>query len=81
MKTFQSRHLQHGSYDPATQELTIIFVNGSAEIRTMVPRIVWDELSKASSPGRYYHSKIKLTYPIKRDRSRQYANGSTQVSQ
>lgn len=77
MKTFQSRHLQHGIYSPSTLELTIIFTNGVSEVRTMVPRAVWQGLSKANSPGRFYHANIKNTYPIKRDKTN--ANDSVRL--
>jgi hypothetical protein len=60
--SFQSSVLMTGEYDPATQELEIVFRNGSSYTLTGVPPDEWRALCEASSPGAYFNSRLRGKY-------------------
>lgn len=71
-RAFQSRHLNGGDYDPNTQTLTIQFVNGAIHTYHGVGPTEADTLFQTSSPGTYFHAKIRGKY-----RERKIAEGTT----
>jgi hypothetical protein len=71
-RVFQSHHLNGGDYDPQTKTLTIQFVNGAVHNYHGVPQTIADTLFQSSSPGSYFHAKIRGKYS-----ERQMAQGVT----
>jgi hypothetical protein len=71
-RALQSRHLSGADYDPGTQSLSIQFVNGAVHRYLNVPQTTADTLFQVSSPGTYFHDKIRGKY-----REMQIAAGST----
>lgn len=63
MRIAQSSHLQAHEYDGPSKMLTIQFVNGAVYRYANVPQTVYDTLSQHSTPGGYFHAKIKSKYP------------------
>jgi lysyl-tRNA synthetase class 2 len=59
MPIAQSNHLQAFDYDDQRRVLTIQFTNGSVYNYAGVDPQTYADLSKASSPGSFFHSKIK----------------------
>jgi KTSC domain len=59
----QSSHMNGSDYDAETQRLTIQFVNGAIYRYHGVPQTTVDTLHQSSSPGTYFHDKIKGNYP------------------
>lgn len=62
MRTAQSSHIQAYDYDPGTGDLMIQFVNGAVYHYAGVPATEYYNFSQSSSPGIYFHSKIKNQY-------------------
>ena len=62
MRIAQSSHIYAHDYDPATQTLSIQFVNGQVYKFAGVPQTEYDSFTQASSPGAFFHSKIKGQY-------------------
>lgn len=62
-RALQSGHLNGGEYDSETSVLTIQFVNGAAYQYSNVPQTVADTLFQMSSPGTYFHDRIRGKYP------------------
>jgi len=62
MRALQSSHLNGMEYDPDARVLTIQFVNGALYSYSGVPPTVADTMSQTSSPGSYFHDKIKGRY-------------------
>jgi KTSC domain len=62
-QAFQSRHLSGGDYDPATESLTIQFVNGAIYRYRGVPQTAADSLFQTGSSRDYFNDKIKDRYP------------------
>ena len=62
-KQLQSRHLNGARYDPLSQTLHIQFVNGAIHAYQGVPQTIADSLFQISSPGSYFHAKIRDRYP------------------
>lgn len=59
VKVFQSRNLERGVYDPATQTLTITFTNGAVYTYNSVDPATWEGLRSAISPGAYFAETIR----------------------
>jgi KTSC domain len=64
--TFQSRHLNQAEYDPASQVLTIQFVNGALYQYHGVPRTKADILFQTGSSQDYFNDSIKGVYRFTR---------------
>lgn len=62
MKIAQSSHIQAHDYDQGSQTLTIQFTNGAVYQYAGVPSTEYYNFSQSSSPGVYFHSKIKGRY-------------------
>ena len=62
VRVAQSSHIQSHSYDPETNMLVIQFVNGAVYQFNGVPATEYFNFAQASSPGSYFHSKIKGQY-------------------
>jgi len=60
--TFQSRHLQAGTYDADSHTLLVRFVNGSIYRYWNVPPDVADSLMQSTSSQEYFNTKIKGRY-------------------
>ena len=59
----QSGHMNGMDYDETTGMLTIQFINGAVyRSSSAVPQTIADTLMQVSSPGAYYHDKIKDDY-------------------
>lgn len=71
-RALQSRHMYGADYDTDAQALTIQFVNGAVHRYLNVPQTTADTLFQVSSPGTYFHDKIRGNY-----REFQVASGST----
>lgn len=50
------------TYDDENEELSLTFSNGGTYDYRGVPKEVFDGLTQASSPGKYFHSQIKDIY-------------------
>jgi hypothetical protein len=59
MKVLQSRHLQSADYDAQSKTLVIRFVNGAMHSYHGVEQTTADSLLQSSSPGSYFHEKIR----------------------
>jgi hypothetical protein len=59
MKIAQSSHIQAHDYDPANRVLMIQFTNGAIYHYQAVSQTTYDSFSQSSSPGEYFHSKIR----------------------
>lgn len=62
MRAAQSSHLNQFEYHAPSQTLTVQFVNGAVYSYAQVPVTVYDTLQQTSSPGTYFHDKIKGVY-------------------
>jgi hypothetical protein len=62
MKVAQSRHIEAFDYDQGSRRLTIQFTNGSVYTYAGVDANTYYAFSQSSSPGSYFHSKIKGNY-------------------
>ena len=58
-RAFQSTHLNGGEYNSDTRVLTIQFVNGSVYQYRGVEPTTADTLFQSSSPGSYFHDRIR----------------------
>jgi len=65
MKALKSSNLAGYDYDAENRMLTIQFQNGGTYIYNGVEPEVAAGLGDASSPGSYFHQKIKGRYPYK----------------
>ena len=61
-RALQSGHMAGADYDEETAALTIQFVNGAVYRYRQVPPYIADTLFQSSSPGTYFHDKIKGAY-------------------
>lgn len=61
-RALQSKHLNGRDYEPESKTLLIQFVNGAIYAFSDVPQHIVDTLDQVSSPGEYFHSKIKPSY-------------------
>ena len=61
-RALQSTHLAGADYDEETAQLTIQFVNGAVYRYSNVPQTSADVLFQSSSPGSYFHDKIRGNY-------------------
>jgi len=59
MRVAQSSHIQGYDYDEQSQTLTIQFTNGAVYNYGGVSPNTYYAFSQSSSPGQYFHSKIK----------------------
>ncbi len=62
MQAMQSSHLNGIEYEEQSRTLTIQFVNGAMYSYANVPADVYWALKQQSSPGSYFHAKIKGRY-------------------
>jgi len=62
MTRLNSSALAGCSYDEDSETLTIVFAGGHQVDHDGVPKEIYEGLLVASSPGRYYHTKIKGRY-------------------
>jgi len=60
--TFQSTHLNGGSYEPEDRTMMLQFVNGAIYRYAGVPQHKWDSMRQSSSPGTYFHDHIRGQY-------------------
>ena len=58
----QSAAITSVTYDTNNEQMDVTFTSGSTYTHERVPRKVFDELSEASSPGRFYNQQIKGQY-------------------
>jgi hypothetical protein len=63
MNVAQSSHIQGHEYDPQTKTLLIQFTNGAVYRYVGVDQYEYWNLKQSSSPGTYFHNKIKPKYP------------------
>jgi len=61
--TVESDMIHAVGYDPATQELEVIFNSGQIYRYTGVPRKVYEELLAAESKGSYMRANVIDMYP------------------
>lgn len=61
-RVLQSHHLQSFDYDPLTKSLDITFVNGKVYRYRGVSELEVFNLTRTTSPGRYFHARIKGNY-------------------
>lgn len=57
-----SSNIEQVGYDPAAEELHIVFVKTGLYIFFGVPQFVYDELLAADSKGSYFNRNIKPVY-------------------
>ena len=62
----RSSNLRSASYDDETQELTITFKSGSSYVYSDVSRNIFEGLTAAGSPGRYFADTIKDVFSTRR---------------
>lgn len=62
MKTAQSSHIEAHEYDQYSRILTIQFSNGAVYNYAGVEPNTYYAFSQSSSPGSYFHTKIKGSY-------------------
>ena len=62
-RALQSGHMNGADYDPDMKMLLIQFTNGAVYQYGGVSPDVADTLFQVSSPGQYFHDKIKGIYP------------------
>ncbi len=62
-RALQSGHLYGRDYDPETKQLTVQFANGAIYRYAGVDQTKVDALDQSSSPGTYFHDKIKPAHP------------------
>ena len=55
----QSSHMQAHEYDPETQQAFVQFQNGAVYRVDGMAQWEYDNFRQASSPGQYWHNKIK----------------------
>lgn len=67
MTPLASSNLDGCDYADDTRELTIAFKSGSVYVYSGVPREVYEGLTGAISPGRYFQSSIKDAYSYRRE--------------
>jgi len=61
--TFEkSSNISSATYDPFMKVLTINFIHGGEYNYIEVEEEVFNEMSKASSAGRFFHARIKGKY-------------------
>jgi hypothetical protein len=65
-RALQSKHWMGADYNAEMQTLTMSAINGAVYLVRGVPQTVADTLFQSSSPGSYYHDKIKGTYTVTR---------------
>lgn len=63
MIALDSTNLAGYEYDPQTQLLTVAFKHGRSYSYKDVPQAIADGLGSAPSPGQYFNSNIKNSYP------------------
>jgi hypothetical protein len=63
-KVLQSGHLYGADYDPDSQTLAVQFQNGAVYHARGVPQTVADSFFQVSSPGSFWHDKIKTGYAV-----------------
>lgn len=61
-ETLKSSNIDGVHYDPATQILTVRFINGGTYKYGGVVQSHYDGLRKAKSAGKYFHKTIKSAY-------------------
>ncbi len=57
-----STALSSAAYDPDTQTLTVTFKGGGSYTYQRVPPDVYEQLTTADSPGRFWRESIKDAY-------------------
>lgn len=62
MPELKSSNLSSADYDPQKRRMTIRFQNGSVYRFDNIPEFHYNNLLKAKSPGRYFHSRINGTF-------------------
>lgn len=62
----KSEHIESVQYDDQTDVLTVDFVGGHRYRYANVPRETYDNLASASSPGSYFHERIRGRYVYRR---------------
>ena len=62
----ESSNLDKATYDYVTQEMLIIFHNGSCYSYANVPENIFTELKVAKSAGKFFNSNILLVFKCKK---------------
>lgn len=57
--SLDSSHLKEAKYDPFMKVLTLSFHSGQSYDFLEVDRTIFDELTEAESPGKFFHQKIR----------------------
>lgn len=60
-----SARISRGWYDPDLRTVELEFPDGAHVVYRNVPRSVWDDLTRAESPGRYLREVLEK-YPFRR---------------
>jgi hypothetical protein len=66
-KIRKSGHVVEAAYDPDQRELKVTFKNGNAYTFTGVPMQVYEGLTTADSPGKYFYNVVRLHYKGKKE--------------
>jgi KTSC domain len=63
-QALQSHHWNAGGYDADSATLTVQATNGAMYQARGVPQTVADTFFQTSSPGAFWHDKIKTKYTV-----------------
>ena len=61
-------HMQEVTYDESSKTAFITYRNGYSYRVKGLPKFHYENMLKAHSPGRYFHSRIRGTFPVERIR-------------
>jgi hypothetical protein len=61
-RSFQSTAILEGTYRRDSQELQVVFRNGSSYTMLGVPPDLWEGMCNAASPGSYFNVNIRGKY-------------------
>lgn len=62
----RSSNIQQISYDPKEQILTVWFHSGAVYMYSDVPMDLFQEMMKADSIGKFFHSRIRSEFKFQR---------------
>lgn len=62
-KSFTTGRISKADYDPASQQLDLLFDNGSILAYKHVPNEVWRRLCSAPNPATFWEDRIAEEYP------------------